>query len=180
VARIRKLLVAMGGIFLVAGSLLVGSLAFTAGAAQASPATCPYATSCGGITSSTGSAPPGGTVVISGHGYKPGSTVKINVCGTETVTVTANGSGEFTTTITIPSSATPGTTCVITAVGTAANGQSLTSSVSVVVTSGSTVPTQSTGEPWAASMYWVLAAGIGALGLGLFEFGRRRRFRTNT
>jgi len=50
----------------------------------------------------------------------------------------------------------------------------------VVITSGSTVPTQSTGEPWAASLYWVLAAAAGLLGFGLFEFGRRRRLRSNT
>ncbi|MGD0082178.1 MAG: hypothetical protein ABSD78_03135 [Acidimicrobiales bacterium] len=183
-ARIQKLLMAMGGIFLVAASLLVGSLALTGTAALAQSAkaasTCPYSTSCGGISTSSSSAPPGGTITLSGHGYKPGSTVTISVCGIETITVTADSQGDFTTTITIPSSATPGTTCVITAVGTGANGQSLTSSVSVLVTSGVTVPVSPTGEPWSASLYWLLAAGTGLLGFGLFEIGRRRRFRSNT
>jgi hypothetical protein len=42
------------------------------------------------------------------------------------------------------------------------------------------VPALETGEPWSALLYWALAAGIGLAGFGLFEFGRRRRIRSNT
>jgi hypothetical protein len=101
--------------------------------------------------------------------------VTINVCGIETLTVTADGSGDFTTTITIPSSEVPGTNCVITASGTGANGQSLTTSTSVLITSGTVVPPPATGEPWAATLYWALAIGTGLAGFCLFEIGRRRR-----
>jgi hypothetical protein len=77
-------------------------------------------------------------------------------------------------TVTIPNTAVPGTTCVITA-----SGGTLTTSTSLLVTS-TTVPALETGEPWSALLYWALAAGIGLAGFGLFEFGRRRRIRSNT
>jgi hypothetical protein len=105
--------------------------------------------------------------------------VTINLCGLQTITVVTDSSGDFTITVTIPTNAVPGTTCVITAAGQGTNGQTLTTSTSVLVTSGTTVPTSPTGEPWAGQLYWVLAAGIGLAGFGLFELGRRRRFRSN-
>jgi hypothetical protein len=42
-------------------------------------------------------------------------------------------------------------------------------------TTGTTVPSAHTGEPWSGWLYWVLAAGTAALGCGVFEVGRRRR-----
>lgn len=181
-ARMRKLLLAMGGVFLIVGSMTVALTGATALAqTHRASASCGYpGPACGGLTTSSGSAPPGGTVTLSGHGYAPGATVTINICGLETITVTADGNGDFKTTITIPTNAVPGTTCVITATGKGASGQTLTTSTSILITSGSTVPTSPTGEPWASQFYWVLAGAAGLAGLGLIEFGRRRRFRTNT
>ena len=180
----RKLLLAMGGLFLIVSSMTIGLTAGTASAqshqSQRTAAACGYPIPCGGLTTSSGSAPPGGTVTLHGFGYAPGATVTLNICGLETITVTADSSGEFTTTITIPLNAVPGTTCVITATGKGASGQTLTTSVSILITSGTTVPTQPTGEPWASQLYWLLAGTIGLAGLGMFEVGRRRRFRSNT
>jgi hypothetical protein len=177
----RKLLLAMGGIFLVAGSMTV---ALTGGTALAqshgTASTCVYANDCGGLSASSGSAPPGGTITLSGHGYAPGTSVTIDVCGLETLTVTTNSGGDFTITVTVPSTAVPGTTCVITASGMGARRQMLTTSTSVLITSGTSVPTSPTGEPWSGQLYWVLAAGMGLAGFGLFEFSRRRRLRSNT
>ena len=177
VTRMRKLLVTMGGLFLVIGSLAL-STAVTSGTALAqshqASATCAYPQQCVGISSSSGSVPPGGTITLSGHGYAPGSTVTINVCGIETITVTADSSGDFTTTITIPSG-TPAQSCTITASGTGSNGQTVTSSTTVTITSGTTVPPPATGEPWAAVLYWVLAGAAGLAGFMMFEIGRRRR-----
>lgn len=172
---------AAGGVFLVAGSMTV---ALTGGTALAqshrTASTCVYSNDCGGLGSSSGSAPPGGTITLSGHGYAPGTSVTVNVCGLETLTVTTGSGGTFTVTVTIPSTAVPGTTCVITATGLGARHQMLTTSTSVLITSGTSVPTSPTGEPWSGQLYWALAAGIGLAGFGLFEFGRRRRFRSNT
>ncbi len=179
-ARIRRVLLAVGGMVMIVASM---TLAVSGGAALASSSpskSCGYPTACGGLTTNSGSEPPGGTVTLSGHGYAPGTSVKLNVCGIETLTVTANSSGDFTTSITIPNSAVPGVTCIVTASGKGANGQKLTTSVSVIVTSGSTVPASPTGEPWASQLYWVLAAGVGLVGAAMFEIGRRRRFRSNT
>lgn len=173
-ARMRKLMMTMGGLCLVVGSLTLSTLALTSSTALAS-GNCSESINCGGLTPGSGSSPPGGTITLSGHGYAPGATVTISVCGTETVTVTADAKGQFTTSVTIPSGATPGTTCVITASGTGANGQPLTTSTSILVTSGTAVPPPATGEPWAASLYWALAVGTAVLGLSLFEIGRRRR-----
>ena len=180
VLRIRKLLMAVGGIFLVVGSMTV----LTAGTAQAqshhstaSSSTCPYPQGCGTLTSSSGSSPPGGTITLTGTGYAPGTTVTIDLCGIETITVTTGPNGDFTTTVTIPAGAVPGTTCLITATGKGAGGTTLTTSTSVIVTTGTTVPVTTTGEPWAATVYWILAAGLGLAGFGVFEFGRRRRYR---
>jgi hypothetical protein len=41
-------------------------------------------------------------------------------------------------------------------------------------TTGATVPSAHTGEPWSGWLYWMLAAGTAALGYGIFEVGRRR------
>lgn len=181
--RMRKLLLAVGGIFLVAGSMTVALTGGTASAqthgSAAAAASCPYATNCGGLTSSSGSAPPGGTITLTGTGYSPGATVTLNLCGLETLTVTAGTTGGFTVTITIPTNAVPGTTCLITATGASPTG-TLTTSTSVLITSGVTVPVTPTGEPWAGQLYWILAAGMGLAGFGLFEVGRRRRFRSNS
>jgi hypothetical protein len=176
VVRMRKLLVALGGLLLAVGLLTVGTVALTSGPAFAKTASgCPEGNQCGGISSSSGSSPPGGSVTLTGHGYTPGTVVTIDVCGLETLTVLANSSGNFTITIKIPNSATPGSTCVITATGKGSNGQSLTTSTSVVVTSGSSVPPVGTGEPWSASLYWVLTGLVAAFGLTFLEVGRRRR-----
>jgi len=182
VFRMRKLLLAVGGVFLVVGSMvaLTGGTASAQTHRSAASSSCPYAQNCGGTTSSSGSAPPGGSITLSGHGYAPNTDVTIDLCGLETITVMTNSSGDYTITVTIPTNAVPGTTCIITATGLGANGQTLTTSVSVLVTSGVTVPVSPTGEPWSAQLYWVLAAGLGLAGFGLFEFGRRRRFRTNS
>ncbi|MFZ0171255.1 MAG: hypothetical protein WAL04_06170 [Acidimicrobiales bacterium] len=179
-APMQKLLAAMAGLCLIVGSM---TLAFTTSAASAqslSSKSCGYPTPCGHLGTGSGSAPPGGTITLSGHGYAPHTTVTINICGIETITVTTNSSGDFTTKIIIPSGAVPGATCVITASGRGANGQSLTTSTSVIVTSGATVPKSSSGEPWASPLYWLLAGAIGLAGFGTFEVGRRRRLRSNT
>ncbi len=178
-ALMRKLLMTLGGLFLVVGSLAVSSVLMTGTASaqsQAGAATkCAYPSKCAGLTSNKGSGPPGSPITLSGHGYKPGSTVTISVCGITSYTVTVNSSGDFTITVDIPASAVPGTVCVITATGIGPNGQPLTTSTSVLVTSGVPVPPVHTGEPWAASLYWILAGGSALLGLSLFELGRRRR-----
>jgi hypothetical protein len=170
----RKLLLALAGGFVLVGSMTVVLGGSAAQAQSHTASTCAYSKNCGGMGSSSGSAPPGGTVTLSGHGYHPGTSVTINVCGISKLIVKASSSGGFTVTVTIPNTAVPGVTCVITA-----SGGGLTTSTSLLVTS-TTVPPLQTGEPWSAQLYWVLAAGIGLAGFGLFEFGRRRRFRSNT
>jgi hypothetical protein len=184
VLRMRNSLLALGGLLLVLGSMMVAFTGGTASAqshgAGAAAATCPYPMSCGTLTSSSGTAPPGGTITLTGTGYAPGTTVTIDLCGLETITVTTGPDGDFTTTVTIPSGAVPGATCVITATGEGSSGQTLTTSTSVLITSGPTVPVAPTGEPWSGLLYWVLAAGLGLAGFGLFEVGRRRRFRSST
>jgi hypothetical protein len=182
VLQMRRVLMVLGGAFLVVGSMTV---ALTGGTALAqshrTATTCAYSTDCGGLSSSSGTAPPGGTITLSGHGYAPDTSVTINVCGgLETLTVETGSTGDFTVTVTIPSSAQPGSTCVITADGRGTLGQTLTTSTSVLITSGTTVPVSPTGEPWSGQLYWALTAGIGLAGFGLFEFGRRRRFRSTT
>jgi DNA-binding beta-propeller fold protein YncE len=47
-------------------------------------------------------------------------------------------------------------------------------------TTGATVPSAHTGEPWSGPLYWVLAAGAAALGYAMFEVGRRRRKANST
>jgi hypothetical protein len=42
-------------------------------------------------------------------------------------------------------------------------------------TKAATVPSAATGEPWSGALYWLLVAGTAALGVFLFEAGRRRR-----
>jgi hypothetical protein len=180
VTRMRKLLLAAGTSFLAVGFMTLALAGGTASAQSMSPATCGYPSACGHLGTGSGSAPPGGTITLSGHGYAPHTTVTINICGLETITVTTDAAGDFTTKIVIPAGAVPGATCVITASGKGANGQKLTTSTSVVVTSGSSVPPTNSGEPWASHLYWLLAGVVGLAGIGLFEFGRHRRFRSNT
>ncbi|HXY42814.1 MAG TPA: hypothetical protein VEH29_01375 [Acidimicrobiales bacterium] len=180
VARMPKVLSAVAGVCLIVGSVTV---AFTAGSASAqsfSSTSCGYPTPCGHLGTGSGSAPPGGTITLSGHGYAPHTTVTVNICGIETITVQTNSAGDFTTKIVIPSGAVPGATCVITASGRGMSGEKLTTSTSVIVSSGITVPKSASGEPWASPLYWLLAGVAGLIGLGTFEVGRRRRFRSNT
>jgi titin len=152
----------------------------TVSAAPASAACYPpgSASCTPGLHSSTGTVAPGGTFTLSGTGFAPGATVTINVCNLFTLTTTADSNGSISVPITIPKNA-PAGPCTITASGLGANGQELVLTTTIVITSGggggSTVPGAHTGEPWAGSLYWVLAGGASVLGFALVAIGRRRR-----
>ena len=165
----------LAGSALVGGFLFVGSVLVSSGTAGAA---CypPGSTSCvGSLSSNSSTVAPGGTVTITGKGFAAGAKVSINVCNIETLSTTANSSGDISLPVTFPSSA-PAGACTITATGEGANGKTLTVTTTVTVSSSSTsVPPTHTGEPWAAWVYWIAAAGLGLFGFFLFGVGRRRK-----
>jgi hypothetical protein len=122
---------------------------------------------------------PGGTVEFKGGGFKPGSSVQIElVCGSQNPvvvgTVTASSNGNFDANVTIPSDTPPGS-CQLQAVGVDGNGDPLTVVLSIVVTStsGGTLPVtgSNTGE------YLGLAIALIALGSAAVWGSRREHLR---
>src|SRR5579875_2014436 len=111
-SMLRCLLASLAALMMT-GLAVVGGSALTASSASA--ACYPTGSStCASLTTSSNSVPPGGSCTLTGAGYAPGTQVTINVCNLETLTVTADSSGDFSQQITIPSNAQPGT-CAITA-----------------------------------------------------------------
>ncbi|HVM63620.1 MAG TPA: hypothetical protein VMU14_02080 [Acidimicrobiales bacterium] len=122
---------------------------------------------------------PGGTVEFKGGGFKPGSSVQIElVCGTANPvvvgTVTTNGEGNYDATVTIPTDTPPGS-CQLEAVGVDSNGDPLTVVEAIVVTSTSTgtlpVTGSNTGE------YLGLAIALIAIGSAAVWGSRREHLR---
>lgn len=173
----------VGGLLFLAGSAVAPA---HAGAAVrppvAAPCYPPGSATCTPpcpTTVTPGSAAAGQTVTVTACGFAAGSTVTINVCNLETLTTTANGSGQISLPVTIPSNAPPGP-CAITLGGIGANGQKLTLSTAFTITGGSVVPPTHTGEPWSSWAYWVIAGGMGMLGFLVVALGRRRKANAST
>lgn len=74
----------------------------------------------------------GGTITVSGSGFKGDTQVSINACSVASKTVTTERAGNFSTSLTLPHN-TPVGPCSITASGTSSDGGSLTLSTSVFV-----------------------------------------------
>ena len=147
--------------------LLFVVLGFSAGlgAAPAGALPCSYTHTCPTITTSSGGVTPGGSITLSGSNYHPASSMVVNVCGLEKLTVRTSPSGRFVITVSIPGNA-PQKTCVIT---------TTSATTTVVISKTPPVPPTSTGEPWAAAGYWLGTGAIALLGLGLLVLGQRRR-----
>ncbi|MGH9172113.1 MAG: hypothetical protein ACRD0Z_14790 [Acidimicrobiales bacterium] len=160
----------------------------TAGAASAQSSGCAYTNNCVTITTNVSSAPQGGSFVVSGTGWYPAGghgphaaaaasgTVSVKVCNIETVPETPVA-GDYSFTVDVPATYPTGP-CEITGTETAANnGATVTASTSIIITTTSTVPPVSTGEPWAGSLYWLLTVGLGVAGAMMLGLAwRRRRF----
>jgi hypothetical protein len=173
VALLRTLGIWLSALLVLAGvAVALGLGAQPAGAAQG----CLYTGSCSTLTTSTGSVAPGGTFVASGTGWKPGTTVTLDVCGLDTVTATASSAGDFSVLVTAPIEAGAGM-CTITASGTASDDALLIKSTTIIISSsvGVTVPVVPTGEPWAGPLYGFLVGGVAVAGGGALVLGRRRR-----
>ena len=145
------------------------------------PATVP--TSNGSLTPGAGSSDKveaGKTMVVSGTGYQPGSTVTVLIYSEPQVltTVVADASGNFTATVTVPAGLAPGQhTLVASGVDTLGNQRFTTLAVTVSAAGTATVTVTvpklaSTG----ADVGLPLAGGIVALALGggLIVASRRR------
>jgi hypothetical protein len=163
------------GYFGVGLIAIIVALAAVVGPAAAAtcPAKCAY-TSCVGLTTSSGTVTPGGTVTVFGTGWEANSTVTLNVCNIETVTATTNSKGDFSKVIDIPDTA-KAQNCVITATGANACAKTTSTGSTVVITTSTTVPPTSTGEPWASWLYASLVAMTALLGLMMLGVAWRRR-----
>jgi hypothetical protein len=172
VALPRTLGIWVSALFVLGGV----AVAFGLGAQPAGAQGCLYTGSCSTLTTSTGSVAPGGTFTASGTGWKPGTTVTLDVCGLNTVTATASSSGDFSVPVTAPTDAGAGM-CTITASGTASDGALLVKSTTIIISSAVavTVPVVPTGEPWAAPLYGLLVGGLAVAGGGALVLSRRRR-----
>jgi LPXTG-motif cell wall-anchored protein len=144
------------------------------------PATVP--TSNGPLTPAAGSSDKvvaGKTMVVSGTGYEPLSTVTILIYSQPQVltTVVADASGNFTVTVTVPAGLAPGQHTLV-ASGYDANGDQRFTTLVVTVSAGGTATV--TGPKLAntgADVTVPALGGIATLGLGagLIALSRRRR-----
>jgi hypothetical protein len=134
-----------------------------------------YLGSAVNIELSTNTAPPGGSLNVTGQGFQPNSDVSLTLHSTPVSLGTAhtNGAGSFSQGVTIPASTTSGSH-TITAVDAA--GDTASASLTVTGSSGSSTP-PSTGLAGTG----VAVIGIGALGVvlliggGLMLLAGRRR-----
>jgi titin len=143
------------------------------------PATVP--TSSGTLTPATGSSDEvvaGKTMVISGTGYQPGSTVTVLIYSSPQIltTVVADASGDFTVTVTVPAGLTAGQhTLVASGVDSSGNPRFTTLAVTVSTSGVATVAIPklaATGADVTAPLLGGLAAL--AVGGGLIVVSRRR------
>lgn len=131
---------------------------------MALPAAAQYPFPTGGTLAVTGTVTAGGTIVVSGGGFKPGSTVKCEVDGEVVATATVTAEGTFFCEITVPSNL-AGKRLLIRAIGISPSGEQK------IQTFEANVPAV-TGSDTRTMLYVALAAVL-AGGL-LFALGKRR------
>jgi hypothetical protein len=129
-----------------------------------------YPLTTGSLPVSSRSVEPGGSVTVSGDGFEPGATIQISIASTPTLltTVTADGSGSFSTTVTIPASIDPGVH-TLSATGASPDGGTLT--LSTTITVAGSRPLASTG----ANVVGLVVVAIAAIAVGALFVGVTRR-----
>lgn len=144
-----------------------------------------------GLTLSTYSPPPGGSVVATAAGYQPGSTATVDIQSTPTElgTGVANANGIATVTVTIPPNLAAGSHHVIKVTGVDPQGRPLVETANITLaaelSSGSVHLASSSGDPSAGSLAFTgteiagsVAGGLGLVGVGtLVALAARRRQR---
>jgi LPXTG-motif cell wall-anchored protein len=161
-----------------AGLILLMTLLVVGPTADAQTTSCPsqpsYAPSRGTATVNTTTVAPGGTVTISGGGFRAGSTVVIHLVpgGTRVGTATAGADCRFTATVTIPTGVL-GTQFSLEASGVDPSGNALVVGATInVAGAGGALPTTGSSSTQPLTM-----AGIGLvlIGAAAVVVVRRRR-----
>jgi hypothetical protein len=163
----RKRVLAMRKMLFVLAAIGLGSMV---GLAQAGAVDYPATT--GPLTVSPSSVNPGGTITVNGGGFAPGAAVQVSIASTPTLltTVSAGGSGSFSTTATVPASIEPGAHTV-SATGASPNSGTMTLSASLTVTGPSQPALAFTGANTAA----LAGIGVAVIAVGALFVGVTRR-----
>lgn len=159
---------------------VVAAVAMAATLSMAGGATAQYGG--GGLSVSSTTVEPGGSVTLSGGGFAPNADITITL-ESDPVTLertAADSSGFFEETVKIPSGTPPGTH-TLKASGRAEGGGTQVLSTSIVLRSaggpgasgggGGTLPFTGTD----VTLFTVLAAGLAGVGFALWQTGRRRQ-----